>query len=195
MLIKTIKNKFIKYFTPPMKPASAITLGFAGRLTDPRKNASLLFQVIALVRKNGLDANLKITGETSPELNAEIKRQGLNKFVSFSGILNREGLRDFYQGLTVFIIPSYQEGLSIVGINYRDDGEKARRWLSLYGDPYDFTIVDANGDLGVELGVYGAPETFIVDANGIIRHRHVGDVNDGNWNREFLPILDSLTDG
>ena len=86
-------------------------------------------------------------------------------------------------------------GLSIVGINYRDDGEKARRWLSLYGDPYDFTIVDANGDLGVDLGVYGAPETFIVDADGIIRFRHVGDVNDRNWNREFLPILDSLTDG
>ena len=112
----------MKYFTPPVKPASAITLGFAGRLTDPRKNASLLFQVIALVRKNGVDANLKITGETSPELNAEIKRQGLNKFVSFSGILNREGLRDFYQGLTVFIIPSYQEGLSIVGIEAMASG-------------------------------------------------------------------------
>ena len=53
----------------------------------------------------------------------------------------------------------------------------------------------ADGDLGVDLGVYGAPETFIVDADGIIRFRHVGDVNDRNWNREFLPILDSLTDG
>jgi len=86
-------------------------------------------------------------------------------------------------------------GISIVGINYRDNSEKARRWLSLYGDPYDFTIVDATGDLGVELGVYGAPETFIVDADGIIRFRHVGDVNDRNWNRELLPILESLTDG
>ena len=86
-------------------------------------------------------------------------------------------------------------GLSIVGINYRDNDEKARRWLNVYGDPYDFTIVDTNGDLGVELGVYGAPETFIVDADGIIRFRHVGDVNDRNWNRELLPIVDALIDG
>ena len=86
-------------------------------------------------------------------------------------------------------------GLSIVGINYRDNDEKARRWLNVYGDPYDFTIVDTNGDLGVELGVYGAPETFIVDADGIIRFRHVGDVNERNWNRELLPIVDALIDG
>ncbi|MFP6796823.1 MAG: DsbE family thiol:disulfide interchange protein [Pseudomonadales bacterium] len=96
---------------------------------------------------------------------------------------------------TVLMSIAGATGLSIVGINYRDDSAKARRWLSVYGDPYDFTIVDATGDLGIELGVYGAPETFIVDADGIIRFRHVGDVNDRNWNRELLPILDSLTDG
>lgn len=112
----------MKYFAPPTKPTSAITLGFAGRLTDPRKNASLLFEVIALVRENGLDANLKITGETSPVLNGEIKRRGLGEAVSFVGVLSMEGLRDFYQELSVFIIPSHQEGLSIVGIEAMASG-------------------------------------------------------------------------
>lgn len=86
-----------------------------------------------------------------------------------------------------------ETGLSIVGINYKDDDAKARAWLVRYGDPYDFNIVDPEGRLGVELGVYGAPETFIVDADGVIRYKRVGDVNERIWREEIAPLVTELT--
>ena len=61
----------------------------------------------------------------------------------------------------------------LVGVNYKDDGPAARAWLARYGDPYRLSVVDENGSLGIELGVYGAPETFIVDGDGIIRYKRV----------------------
>ena len=85
-----------------------------------------------------------------------------------------------------------ETGLSIVGISYKDDSGQARAWLLEYGDPYDFNVVDAAGDLGVDLGVYGAPETFLVDAGGVIRYKHVGDVNRGVWEDEFVPRIAAL---
>ena len=72
-------------------------------------------------------------------------------------------------------------GITIVGINYKDDDAKARTWLDAYGNPYAFNITDPDGKLGLELGVYGAPETFLVDSQGIIRGKHVGDLNARVW--------------
>ena len=74
-----------------------------------------------------------------------------------------------------------QLGITIVGINYKDDDAKARTWLDAYGNPYAFNITDPDGKLGLELGVYGAPETFLVDSQGIIRGKHVGDLNARVW--------------
>ena len=86
-------------------------------------------------------------------------------------------------------------GLSIIGINYKDEADDALAWLARHGDPYDFHIVDAQGDLGVELGVYGAPETFLVDAEGVIRYKRVGDVNPAIWRDELQPALRTLAAG
>ena len=72
-------------------------------------------------------------------------------------------------------------GVLVVGINYKDDPAKARQWLADYGDPYQFNIQDPRGQLGLELGVYGAPETYLVDAQGIIRGKHIGDLNPRIW--------------
>ena len=80
--------------------------------------------------------------------------------------------------------------LRIVGVNYKDDPVKALRWLRDYGDPYDFTLRDSDGSLGVELGVYGAPESFLLDASGTIVYKHVGDINPRVWQNEILPILE-----
>lgn len=76
-----------------------------------------------------------------------------------------------------------KEGVKIVGINYKDDDFKARQWLQAYGNPYLFNIADPEGKLGLELGVYGAPETFLVDSKGIIRAKHIGDLNAQVWAR------------
>ncbi|MFD2180224.1 DsbE family thiol:disulfide interchange protein [Veronia pacifica] len=84
------------------------------------------------------------------------------------------------------------DGVKIIGLNYKDERLKAMNWLNSLGNPYLITLFDGNGMLGLDLGVYGAPETFMIDANGIIRYRHVGDVNDQNWNSTLKPMYEKL---
>lgn len=69
------------------------------------------------------------------------------------------------------------QGIRVVGMNYKDDRQKAISWLKELGNPYALSLFDGDGMLGLDLGVYGAPETFLIDGNGIIRYRHAGDLN------------------
>ena len=78
-----------------------------------------------------------------------------------------------------------QQGVPIYGVNYKDEDQDALRWLQELGNPYRLNIVDADGSLGLDLGVYGAPETYLVDAGGVIRYRHVGVVDERVW-RDIL---------
>lgn len=66
--------------------------------------------------------------------------------------------------------------LRIVGINYKDAPENARRFLGALGNPYDAVGVDPNGRTAIDWGVYGVPETFVLDAEGVIRHKHIGPI-------------------
>ena len=75
------------------------------------------------------------------------------------------------------------EGIRIIGINYKDDTQKALKWLADYGNPYQYNLSDPQGKLGFELGVYGAPETFLVDSDGVIRAKHIGDLNPRVWQK------------
>ncbi|WP_394251777.1 DsbE family thiol:disulfide interchange protein [Vibrio profundi] len=84
------------------------------------------------------------------------------------------------------------DGVKIIGLNYKDDRNKAVQWLNELGNPYLISLLDSNGMLGLDLGVYGAPETFLIDAEGIVRYRHVGDVNDRNWNETLKPMYQAL---
>lgn len=85
-----------------------------------------------------------------------------------------------------------ETGLSVIGINYKDDPDDAVAWLQRHGDPYQLSVIDADGDLGVDLGVYGAPETFLVDAAGVIRYKRVGAVDETVWREEIVPAMDLL---
>ena len=84
------------------------------------------------------------------------------------------------------------QGVVIYGVNYKDDPDKARQWLQQFGDPYRLTINDEAGQLGIDLGVYGAPETYLLDARGVIRYRHVGALDDQVWREKFLPRIQAL---
>lgn len=88
-----------------------------------------------------------------------------------------------------YLLQLAQQGVAIVGLNYKDDPQAARRFLAERGSPYQSVIVDADGRLGLDLGVYGAPETFVVDAQGMIRHRIAGVVTPENFAREIAPLL------
>ncbi|NVK42640.1 MAG: DsbE family thiol:disulfide interchange protein [Oceanospirillaceae bacterium] len=87
-----------------------------------------------------------------------------------------------------------EEGVTIYGINYKDDRAKANDWLQRYQDPYVLNIFDPNGTLGLDLGVYGAPETYVLDKDGIIRYRHVGEVNEKVW-RQLRDVMQKLDGG
>lgn len=85
------------------------------------------------------------------------------------------------------------QGVNIAGLNYKDELGPARKWLQQLGNPYAFTIFDPNGDLGFDLGVYGAPETYVIDKHGYVRHRHVGVVDKNIWESTLKPLVKKLS--
>jgi cytochrome c biogenesis protein CcmG/thiol:disulfide interchange protein DsbE len=87
-----------------------------------------------------------------------------------------------------------EQGVIIHGINYKDDNAAARKWLKDFHDPYQLNIDDAKGSLGLDLGVYGAPETFLIDHQGIIRHKFVGVIDERVWREQLAPLYQDLVD-
>ncbi|WP_370978554.1 DsbE family thiol:disulfide interchange protein [Agaribacterium sp. ZY112] len=89
-----------------------------------------------------------------------------------------------------FLYELSQQGIKIVGVNYQDDTEKAKRWLKKYKNPYAVTVVDKKGRLGFDLGVTGAPETFLLDKHGKIIYRHTGVVDKTVWQEHFAAAFE-----
>jgi len=84
------------------------------------------------------------------------------------------------------------EQMPVVGLNYKDTETAAKNWLQKLGDPYAIQIFDPSGRLGLDLGVAGAPETFLVDANGVIQLRIQGEVNDRVFAQKIQPMLETI---
>ncbi len=80
-------------------------------------------------------------------------------------------------------------GVPLIGYNYRDQRDDARAWLSRHGNPYDMVIADASGQKAIDFGIYGAPETFLVDAHGMIRYKHIGPLSHDIITRELEPAI------
>jgi cytochrome c biogenesis protein CcmG/thiol:disulfide interchange protein DsbE len=86
-----------------------------------------------------------------------------------------------------------EEGLvPIHGLNYKDAPEDAARWLSDMGDPYTRTGVDRDGRVGIDWGVYGVPETFVIDAEGRIRFKQIGPITPEAWERDIWPLIQEI---
>jgi len=83
---------------------------------------------------------------------------------------------------------SNKKGLKVIGVNYKDDPEKTIRWLKDLGNPYKNILIDKNGKIAIDWGVYGIPETFIVNSNGIIKYRHVGPITNKIYKKINLII-------
>lgn len=89
-----------------------------------------------------------------------------------------------------------QKKIAIVGLNYKDDRAAAITWLNQHGgDPYVVSAVDADGRVGIDFGVYGVPETFLIDKNGIIRYKHIGPVTPEAIKTKILPLAEELSRG
>jgi cytochrome c biogenesis protein CcmG/thiol:disulfide interchange protein DsbE len=87
-----------------------------------------------------------------------------------------------------------QQGVVIYGINYKDVNADALKWLSEFHNPYQMNIRDEAGSLGLNLGVYGAPETFLIDRKGIIRYKHVGVIDETVWRDKLAGQYQGLVD-
>ncbi|CAM2976401.1 DsbE family thiol:disulfide interchange protein [Legionella worsleiensis] len=92
----------------------------------------------------------------------------------------------------VFMLQLAREGVPLYGLNYKDKSADALQWLAQWGNPYQIVVQDSDGKVAMDLGVYGAPETFLVDKHGIIRYRHVGIMTQDVWLRDVLPLMHAL---
>lgn len=104
----------------------------------------------------------------------------LNVWASWCGACREE---------QIFLLNLAKQGVPIIGLNYQDDRNTALAWLQQWGNPFRQTISDVNGRAGIELGVYGAPETFLIDEEGVIRYRFAGILNQTIWRDVFLPLM------
>ena len=84
---------------------------------------------------------------------------------------------------------SRRNDVPIFGLNWRDQRDAALRWLDQLGDPYFATAYDADGRVGIDWGVYGAPETFLVGADGTVIYKHISPLTEEVWQTEFLPRI------
>ncbi len=124
-----------------------------------------------------------------------------------SGIVSSEELRDGVFIVNVWAtwcvpchiehpylmeISQRESDVTFVGVNYKDNSRDAREFLDERGNPFRHTLVDLDGRLGIDLGVAGAPETFIVDPQGRIRYRHVGVIDNRVWAQTFAPLIEQI---
>ena len=87
---------------------------------------------------------------------------------------------------------SKQGGVLIYGMDYKDQPGDAQAVLNRYGNPYVETVVDLDGRTGINYGVYGVPETYLIDRNGIIRHKHTGPLTQEILDKKILPLVKEL---
>ena len=85
-----------------------------------------------------------------------------------------------------------EQAVPIIGLNYKDDPRNAQEWLLRLGDPYKLSVIDRDGRVGIDYGVYGVPETFVIDQAGIVRFKHIGPLTQDVWTRQLQPLLREL---
>ncbi|QNS15751.1 DsbE family thiol:disulfide interchange protein [Mannheimia bovis] len=176
-----------KKFLLPLILFLALSVAFLVQLArnsqgdDPKKLES------ALIGKTIPNFSLESLLDEKEQINQDVVKTGkprlLNVWATWCPTCYAE-----HEYLTILA----KQGVEIVGIDYKDERPKAIKFLAAYGNPYKAVIFDPKGSLGLDLGVYGAPETFIIDGNGVIKYRHAGDVNDQVWNNVLKPIYDKL---
>jgi cytochrome c biogenesis protein CcmG/thiol:disulfide interchange protein DsbE len=82
--------------------------------------------------------------------------------------------------------------IPVLGFNYKDRPEAASQWLTRHGDPYERVVVDVNGRIGLDYCVYGVPETFLIDRDGIIRYKKIGPLSQTDVSEDILPLIKDM---
>ena len=93
----------------------------------------------------------------------------------------------------ILLALSRDKQVPIIGLNYKDKRADASSMLKAEGNPYDVIIVDADGRVGIDWGVYGVPESFVVDKQGVIRYKQIGPITPEDWEKTLLPLIQKLS--
>ena len=86
-----------------------------------------------------------------------------------------------------------RKAVPIIGLNYKDKREDALQWIGKLGNPYELSLSDQDGRLGIDLGVYGVPETFVIDKQGVIRYKHIGPLTPEDWEQKLAPLIKEIS--
>jgi cytochrome c biogenesis protein CcmG, thiol:disulfide interchange protein DsbE len=164
----------------------------------------LVFAVIAVFLYKGLGMNPReipspLIGKSVPQFSLPSLEQADTQ-ISNKDLLGKVYLLNVWATWCVSCRAEHQTlvqlsrtgKVDIVGLNWKDDRSKAQNWLRQLGNPYLVNIFDKKGRTAIDLGVYGAPETFLVDSQGVIRYKYAGPVTHKLFNSEILPLIEEL---
>lgn len=173
--------KFTRYTTPLVVFGLLVVFFWKGLGSDPRKIPS------PLVGKPVPQFSQADVDMASPVVSEKIfkgKISILNVWATWCLACHHEH--------DVLLDLSHKSGIRVYGLNYKDNRDAAKNWLDKFGNPFVATIFDPEGKLALQLGVYGTPETFLVDKKGVVQFRHVGPLNKKVWNKSFVPLINKL---
>ena len=162
----------------------------------------IIFIALVAVLAIGLTLNPRLVpspliGKPAPEFELPL--------LNASGKLSQEDLKGDITLLNVFaswcfacrqehqtITQLSRSGMRVIGFNYKDKAEDAAAWLRQFGNPYEVVAQDIDGRVGIDWGVYGAPETFVIDHNGIIRDKRIGPVDQEYISEKLIPLVQQI---
>lgn len=170
-----------KTFIPLLIFAVMVVVFLVGLFSDPREIPSPFidkpapaFELRRLYQPDVMISNATLKGQVSV----------VNVFASWCTSCIQEH--------PLLVKLSAENDINLIGLNYKDKDADALNWLSQHGNPYDLIAVDDNGKVGIDWGVYGVPETFVIDREGIVRFKFTGPLNKEAIRAELLPVIQSL---
>lgn len=167
----------MRYLVPVLVLLGLIVLLGVGLKNDPREVPS------PLIGKPAPTFNLKLLGEEGSYTNADLKGRPVlvNFFASWC-----EGCQVEHP---VLLKLAKEFNVEIIGMDYKDAPADATRWLARHGSPYRKVILDEQGNAGLDWGVYGVPETFVLNADGVIIYKHIGPMTEAAWREKIAPLM------
>lgn len=164
----------------------------------------LIFVILAWFLYDGLGRDSKkipspLIGKSFPNLEVEDFQTGV-KFQLHNRLKNKVSLVNVWASWCVTCRAEHKMlndiaksgGVQMVGINYKDSKKEGENFLKILGNPFDFIVFDEKGKLGLELGVYATPETFVVDKKGVIQFKRIGEITPRIWQQQILPLIQQL---
>lgn len=177
------RPKTLKFLIPlGLFIALVILLGY-GLTTDPRKVPS------PLIGKPTPEFTLPALGDPDRQITQDDLKGTIslvNVWASWCPSCRAE------HGVLMDIAQEQAGELQILGLNWKDKRQAALDMLRLFGNPYVFSAFDPDNTVGIDFGVYGAPETFVIDRQGMIRYKHIGPVTSEAWEETFTPLINQL---